>query len=508
MPVPYQVIFKILQTFPKNIILLLVKLNRFKICFFLTLVFSCLGYSFFKPKNIHSAPVSNLRDQLSSAQLSYFGRLSADNTADNSLISVITDSSSAPSNNNYNLFIGDTLAIANATSGSTKYVVSDIAGTNSIFISTPIDNLNVFAGAYVVATRSAVHNVSFSPATSVDGGKWQVLLKATSISSETANDGMPDQGGFDLNGLLSTDVTCPWGATASVGTTVVLTSGLSVGSTGPYHVITCTLGINDSNPVGTGSTGTITIGNVHQLINPAPATNHTIGQANASADTYTIIIRHLEADDDLINNDTTIGKIALTESVLVTAIIEPTVTFYIDAIGASTPGFTRCNAPLSAGAAQTTATGVNFGSLSLGQFNTLAQRFTCSTNAASGYTVQVFEKSLLSNIITGSTIPDTTCDSNNCDIDNNNDWNTDVSKSQFGYSLQSINYSPVAFEHNDVFSAKPFGIGYANARTIMSRNTTPSGEDQAYICYRITASNFQEAGTYQNQINFIATATF
>ena len=487
------------------------KLNRSKIYFILSLLFLGFSYSVFRPKNIQSTPVSNLRDQLSSAQLSYFSRLSSGNTENNSLITVMTGSGSVPSNNNFNLFIGDTIAIAKATEGSTIYTVSDTAGTNAIFINTGLNAVNTFTGAYVIATRSAVHTVSFSPQSSVTQGKWQILLKATGASAEKPDDGMPDQGGFDSNGLLSSDITCPWGATASVGTTVILTTGLSAGSTGPYHLITCSLGTNGTNPVGNGETGTFVIGNVHQFINPAPAPSHTIGQANASADTYTFIIRHTDSSDNLINNDTTIGKIALTESVLVTAVIDPTITFYIDNIGTSTPSFTRCGTTLSAGAAQTTATGVNFGSLSLGQFNTLAQRFTCSTNALSGYTVQVFEKSPLTITSAGSSsyIPDTTCDSTStCSIDTNNDWDTDVSNSQFGYSLESINSSPVAFEHNNVFSAKPFGVGYANARTIMSRNSTPSTEDRAYICYRITASNFQEAGVYQNQINFIATATF
>lgn len=423
----------------------------------------------------------------------------------------MVDSGSAPSNNNYNLFVGDTLAIANATTGSTIYTVSDIAGTNAIFLNTGIDNLNVFEGAYVVATRSAIHTISFSPQSSVTEGKWQILLKATSISSETANDGMPDQGGFDIGtSFASTDVTCPWGATASVGTTVVLTTGLSVGSTGPYHLITCTLPTGGTNPVGSGETGTIIIGNVNQLINPAPAPNHVLGQANASADTYTFLIRHTDSANTIINNDTTIGKIALTESVQITATIDPTITFYIDNIGTTTPGDTRCGATLSGGAAQTTATTVNFGSLSLGQFNTLAQRFSCSTNALSGYTVQVFEKTPLTITSVGSTstISDTDCDSGSCDINTATNWANDNSTSQFGYSLESISSSPVAFEAGLNFSAKPFGQGYGNARTIMSRTSTPPTEDSAYICYRITASNFQEAGTYQNQINFVATATF
>lgn len=458
---------------------------------------------------INSASANNLRDELSTAQLSYFGRLDSNTTAGNSLISVITSTGSAPSNNNYNLSIGDTLAIANATTGSTKYVVSDTTGTNGILLTEGIDNLNANVNHYVVATRSAVHNVSFAPQNTITEGKWQILLKATNLPGENPSDGMPDQGGFDLNGLLDTDVSCPWGSTASVGTTVVLSSGISVGSTGSYHIVMCTLPSSSGNPSGTGETGTFVIGNTNRLINPAPAISHTVGQANASADTYTLVIRHLEADGDV--NDTTVGKIALTESVKVTATIDPAITFYVDSIGASTPGMTRCGTTLSAGAAQTSATAVNFGSISLGQFNTLAQRLTCSTNAVSGYTVQVFENLPLTITTVGnaSTIPDTTCDSSTtCSLNTANNWTSDSSSSKFGYSLEAINSSPVAFEAGVDFAAKPFGQGYANARTIMNRSETPSSEDRAYICYRVTASNFQKAGTYQNQISFIATATF
>ncbi len=452
---------------------------------------------------VKSSPVTNLRDQLSSAQLSYFARLSADTTAGSSLITIMTSSGSAPSINNYNLFIGDTLAIGNTGGGSNNYVVSDTGGTNSISLTSSISSDNAFGGAYAVATRSAIHTISFSPASSVTEGKWQVLIKATSTSGESHSDGMPDQNGFDAHGLLSSDITCPWSATASVGTTAVVSSN-------SYHLITCALPVGGTNPVGSGSTGTIIIGNTNKLINPAPAVSHTVGQANASADTYTFIIRHTDSSDTIISNDTTIGKIALTESVKVTATIDPTITFYIDAIGTSTPGLTRCGTTLSSGASNSTATSVNFGSISLGQFNTLAQRFTCSTNATNGYTIQVFENTPLTITSgTATTIPDTTCDAATpCDVNNSANWVTDISSSKFGYSLESISSSPVAFEAGASFAAKPFGQGYANAKTIMNRTSTPATEDRAYICYRVTASNFQEAGTYQNQINFIATATF
>ncbi|MFA5750652.1 MAG: hypothetical protein WC895_05585, partial [Candidatus Shapirobacteria bacterium] len=238
----------------------------------------CLLFFFviFGNKFVRSTPVTNLRDSLSSAQLSYFSRLDDNNIEDNSLITISTDTGTAPSNNNFNLFIGDTIAIGNTSiAGSTQYIVRDIAGTNAIFINTGLGVSNTFTGAYVVATRSAIHTISFAPQSSVTSGKWQVLLKATNLDGENPADGMPDQGGFDALGLGSSDVTCPWGATASVGTTVVLT-------TIPYHLITCALPIGGTNPNGTGDTGTIIIGATNQLINPAPSVSHTVGQANAS----------------------------------------------------------------------------------------------------------------------------------------------------------------------------------------------------------------------------------
>lgn len=476
---------------------------------FLLLAFTFLAYSNLKP--LKSAPVTELKDVLSTAQLSYFGRLAAGNTAGDSLITINVTGGTNPSNSTDNLFIGDTIAIADsADGGSDLYIISDIGNTANISLTTGIGANNISNGNYLIATRSATHTISFKPQTSVAGGDWQVLIKATGRSGEVHNDGMPDQGGFDLGSLANGDVTCPWGATASVGTTVVMTSGVGTGATGPYHLITCALGAGETNPINT--TGTITIGGTNKLINPAPGLNHVAGKADSAADTYTIIIRHTDSDNStIINGDTTLGKIAVVENVRVTAVVDPTITFYIDSVGTSTPGMTRCGTTLNSQADQTTATSVSFGTLNLSSFNTLAQRFSCTTNAKSGYVVQVYENSQLTNYNTGTTIPDTDCDDDAaCNTTTENDWDTDVgaTKSEFGYSLEAINSSNVAFGHSNVFKAKPFGVGSANAQTVMSYATTPSSIDQAYICYRITANNYQEAGTYQNSINFVATATF
>jgi hypothetical protein len=478
-----------------------------------------LGH-FIKPVNSAS---QDIKDQMSNPELSYFARMAVGTSVGNSIFKV--QSSGNPSLSTSNLFIGTTLAIGNTNGGSNLFTVSGIASTADIQINSTLSSDNAFPGAYVIATNSAIHTVSFSPASSVLGGVWQVLIKATSLSGETPNDGIPDQGGFDIGSttpsspgpaglgmrLTAADITCPWSAVASVGTTMVLSSAdVGINSAGTYHVINCALPADSGNPVGTGSTGTIIIGRSltsgAQIINPAPAISHTEGRADATADTYTFVLRHTDNTGTLL--DISIGKIAVFEGVRISAPVDPTLTFFLDAPAEVGFGQTRCGSLLSGGAVYTTATTINFASLKLLEFNNLAQRFSCTTNARDGYTVQVFETTPLTSTSTGATIPDTNCDDGTaCSITTENTWTSDQgsSRSEFGYSLEAIGSGQdMAFTSG----YKPFGIGYDNAQTIMSRASTPDKVDQAYICYRATASSFQEAGNYENGIIFLATARF
>jgi len=459
--------------------------------------FSPLVFNLINPKISNSAPSTELKDQLSSAQLSYFARLGSGNSAGNSVI-LINTSGTTLSTTNYNLDIGDTLYIANSTSGTAVYVVRGLSDTNSVNINIGLGNSNVASGLSVIVPRTAIHTVSFKPQSSITAGKWQVLIKSSNINQADNN---PDTDGFDQGTLVDGSIACPWSATASdVGTTTIV-SGNS------YHIITCTLPVGGTNPIGISSTITIGSGS-NLLINPAPATNHVIGQANASADTYSVILRHLDSSGNVINQDTTTGKIAVTESVRITATVDPTITFSVGNSGVTTPSTNLCGTAIGNGAAETTGASVSFGSLNLSAFNNLAQFVQCTTNAQNGYVIQTFESGQLTMIGGASTIPDTTCPSNSCTTSSAALWTTSTD-SGFGYALQVGTTSTGAVLGITTASAyKPFGVGYANAQTIMSRTNTPAGTDSAYICYRITVSNFQPAGTYQNEVNFIATATF
>ena len=475
--------------------------------------------TFFANKNqIKSVPVTNLKNQLSSAQLSFFARVAS---YTGSAIKINTTAN--PSRITANLATGDSLAIANVgVTTSTLYVVSDIGDTATIELSS---NVGTTAGgalpSYIIATRSAIHTISFIPQTSYSGEKWQFLIKATNRTGELPNDGIPDQTGFDLGStipggpttglgtrLQAADVTCPMAGVASVGTTVVITSGVSTGSTGVYHVIECDIGASNSTPgVGISMVVGRPLASGSQLINPSPDINHTSGQANGSADTHVFGIRQLD-DSDVIR-DTTFGKLAVTESVRVTAVVDPTITFIISNTNSISVGTTRCSSPLGAGAPNTTATAVNFGPLVLGTYNNLSQNLSCTTNSQNGYVIQTYENRPLTMLGTSSTIPDTNCNAAGCTTTVQRAWTTFTS-SGFGYSLEvgTTTGTGVSIGITSPGHYKAFGVSSTNAQTILSRTNTPPGTDSIYICYRAVAATTQQAGTYENQISFIATAVF
>lgn len=469
-----------------------------KIVILLTLIG---GLAFVYPQKTNSLSSTNVKNVLSNSQFSYYGGVGVGNSAYDSVLKIDT-STDFPSQTSNNLFVGDTISIGIGGSQST-YIVKDIGSTATIVLNTGISAVSAVAGGSIIATRSAIHTVSFQPQVNSTGGFWQVLIKSTSDTVEESSDGIPDQLGFDYGTLDQAAVSCPWGATASVGTTMAVAMG-SPEVTSYYHVIQCALGAGITNPAGTGDTGTIVIGNAtNQLINPSPSNTAAL---EGHAGIFTFILRHLDSTSLLL--DQTPGKIAVVESVRVTATIDPSISFYIDSIGTSEIGSTACGGigtTLSSGAQYTTGDQVIFGSLALAVNNQLAQRLTCLTNAPGGYVVTAYEGGVMKNINTATTLPDTKCDTSNCNITTAQPW-TSISStlSEFGYTMTNIGSSIPFVEGN----FKPFGIGTANAQPIMIRPSLPSTSESAHVCYRITATTIQEAGDYEAKVVYTATSTF
>ena len=475
-------------------------------------IFITLFAFIFSPnfKKVIAIPPKNLKDVLSNSQFSYYGGVGVGNSAGDTLIK-LDISTSFPSRTSNNLFVGDTISIGIGGSQST-YSIKDIGNTAQIIINTGINANAITEGGSIIATRSAIHTVSFEPQVNATGGFWQVLIKASNTGTEKFNDGIPDQYGFDIGqtgtsyGIGSSNaITCPWSASPSIGTTMAVDIG-SPAVTSYYNIIQCALPAGGTNPAGTGATGTIVIGvGNSMLINPSPS--HTAA-AEGTADTFTYILRHLDSAGVLL--DQTVGKIAVVEAVRVTATIDPTLTFTIDNSGAISAGSTACGTGTSLAAAASSTTGdqVIFGSLAIGTTgNQLAQRLSCVTNALGGYVITAYENSTMENISTGTTITDTACNGNGCSYTTAAAWTSaSTTKSEFGYTMNTLGGgSSIPFVQGNF---KAFGQGPTQAQEIMKRITTPTSTEFAYVCYRITATTIQEAGDYEAKIVYTATATF
>jgi hypothetical protein len=477
----------------------------------ITCFLGVLLLSFFFP-SVSLATPSNIKDVISNPQLSYFARLDIGINPSDSLIK-IDPTSDAPSVTTNNLFIGDTIAIGDAAVNGplTLYTIKGIGNTVSLQLNAGVGQSNAVSGAAVISTRSAIHTFSFTPDAVASGGFWQFLIKATSKTGETNNDGIPDQQGFDLGKdvgstttglgtqLKLSDVECPnWG--------IGITTAYSIGSTqmpdgNLYHIITCYLGIGGTNQIGVGYSAIIgrdlSVGS--QLINPSSSSN---SRQEGVADVYTIYLRQLNSSLNIVSSVK--GKIAVVEAVRVTADIDPTLTFSIGITNVGAGG-TPCGTTLGGNADQTTADSVAYGSISLSTANDLAQQLNCVTNAGGGYVVTVYEQSPMANIASGNTIPDTDCDGWGCTTVYPSIWSS-FTKSGWGYTLQNINVGDSIFNYQEGY--RPFGIGPAGAQQIMSNHATPITNEQAYICYRLSASPIQEAGSYESKLVYTATATF
>lgn len=465
--------------------------------------------------------ITGVKDTLSNPQLSYFGRINTGTSGD-SIIKIITNNVgwTVPSLTANNLFVGDTIAIGTTgagvgTSGPlTIYTIRDIGDTASILLNTGLGQSNAFSGASVIATRSSIHSIAFTTTGNITGSFWQVLIKATSRVGETQNDGIPDQQGFDLGQdvggtttglgtrLKVADVSCPNFLTGGVGSTLAYSIGITTVNGSTYHAITCYQGIGGTAVNGVGYTITIgrDLSTGSQLINPSPSTSsHTEG----NADVYTFLLRHLDASQAV--QDQTQGKIAVVEAVRVTATVDPTLSFTIGTTNATQVGGTACGTTIAPNGNATTSDSVAFGSIILNQANDLAQILSAVTNADAGYVVTAYQESVMHSVANGTTLPNTTC-GGSCNMTTSAAWSAPYTTSGFGYTLQNLNVGTSIFNYQSGY--RPFGIGYANAQQVMKNINTPAAIEQAYVCYRITASTYQEANNYEAKLVYTATATF
>lgn len=456
------------------------------------------------PSKLESANLTSVKDTLSTSRLSYHGRVNSTGTTVGSshvLIQTSTglDSASEQANSisTANLKAQDTVTI-----GANSYTIVGIIDSDEFTVSPVLISGDTDNNDPIYLNVKPVHTVTFTTATAVANGFFQILLPADSDAS-TSYDGKADDQGYDMTTSGVTVTGTDVGSTYDFVTGVSTRSG-DTGCTSPsnYHCL-------EVHYSGTGAVGqaiTITLGSgASTPIAPATGTAHTEG----TADTYPVIIKNFAASanpNSATAVDATTGRVAHIESVRVTATVDPTINFSVAGISS---GATRCGVSTSV---TTTATAVPFGTMVLNTFKTLAHDLTVSTNASGGYAVTAAENDQLGK--DGGTTPniqDTLCDSGTCSESSPSEWNT-ATNNGFGYSLENFDAASVAFEYNNsgnTFRSKQFAdLQAAETPQTLFSSTTVANAENVFVCYRLSVGATQAAGDYENQITYTATGTF
>jgi len=279
-------------------------------------------------------------------------------------------------------------------------------------------------------------------------------------------------------------------------------------------------------PAGFTGVGTLVIGDLTVTVNGTPdapatfdATGQTIsftGVAATATDDVRVVIPATKVTNPSIGSyefvittpaDTGRTRVAIVDTVEVTASVNTSFDFVVSGLGTST----AVNGTSTTGS--TTPTAIPFGVVNTGIIETLAQRLAVTTNARNGFVVTVEQDSnLLSS--TGADIDGFT---------NGNYQNTPITwVVPTGTLLQENTYGHWGLTSNDSdLNSGEFTSSGGNKwvaasttpRQVFAHNGPADGSTQDYgiatVGYQIQITALQEAGDdYNTTLTYIATPTF
>lgn len=498
------------------------KKKRWKIIsLFLFIGLSVVAHLVFtKSKDVSSANFTSASATLSNARFSYKAGVASGSSGSPT---VTIDGSGNADNNTNHLFPKDVVCFTNAAEsgciGNKTYTVASVIDSTTFNLTESLtDNLDT--SGFVIATQSGSLTFEFTVETEIpSNGNLLLTIPAINVTGKT-DDGIPDTSssvatnGFDISTIATGDISVT-GCT-DVNWTV---DSVNAGDATNDHTIV----INRATSACTASSViTVTIDSTPGIINPAPITSHTQGQA----DSYQIRIQSRDNGGNTIDqSDVSVSPV---EGVLVSATIDESMSFTVTGITADSGSY--CGITRTASSPDTSATSVPWGTLSptytAATHNTNHQ-LTVSTNSSAGYKVYVEQNDQLGkdgNVCTGdsageadSCIQDTVCDGTGCTHQTYRDWGSDpASYPGFGYSLQNVTNTDAVFEYNTsggVFNAKQFADQEASesrsaANAHVMESSSPVDSSSVYVCYRIDITATQPAGYYFNKLKYTAVPTF
>jgi hypothetical protein len=252
-----------------------------------------------------------------------------------------------------------------------------------------------------------------------------------------------------------------------------------------------------TDTIGAGATVTIEIG-----------THATAGATGDSQITNPGVSTSYEIDVDLNGVDTGSTRVAIVDTVTVTASVDTLFTFEVTGVTSGT-----AVGPHTTGG-DTTATAIPFGELTDGNASTAAQTLEVNTNAANGFVVTVqVDQQLLS--------------SNGADIDGFRNGSFDTTpvawESPAGTPGSENSYGHWGITSSDASLTAGLSNLYGTAANFVSASTTPvevfrhdgptdggtPGEGTTEVIYKVEITALQEAAEdYTATLTYVATPVF
>lgn len=463
----------------------------------------------------YAADLSNASATLSTSRPSPSSPLSADASSSDSSIDIYDNGSRFLASDSAkiirtltNTIIANDISAASQSSDLSTIYLSNTVGANAV-ADTDV----------LVSPITAMHTISFIPATSIPIGGTVVI----NYPGGTDNSASPSATTFAFNNLSSSNIQANFSTGASVCTFSVnspnITCTVSGADIDPGTVVTILIGCSAQ------SSGTCTT-QVPTLINPTKS-NQTAG----NADIWKINVRTTDGVSDL---DASALSLATIESVVVRADIDPSLTFTISGINTGV----AVNTGNTSGCLQTettnsglnaTATEVNLGTLTNSPSanntkvgNISAQLLSVSTNSANGYVLTATSSGHLRNPSSGFFLNDATTPAafptngsnyygfHACGLDTYNSdigttfWNTTASDTDCDSFNQGSSGNLCKYGWPTATSA----ITIASNPTGPIGNAIVAGSGLTSMSYAAGADPSLPPGSYSTVVTYVATPSF
>ena len=223
---------------------------------------------------------------------------------------------------------------------------------------------------------------------------------------------------------------------------------------------------------------------------------------NSSAATYTFTV-------DSTDEDAKDALVAVVAGVTVSATIDETLTVAVNAVSSGAACDDNGGTPTEI---TTTSTTVPFATVSTETFYNGCQRIDVDTNAAGGYNVTIAQTQLLTS--GANTIGEGTCDGA-CSDTTLGGWET-ATNNGFGYCADDRTGNAAA--DAGIAAGSQCDDATPDYYTFFTDPTEPTVDfmfssgpisgDQTNVSFHLSVDGAQAAGTYQNIVYYVATATF